>query len=160
MRRLSVEVREADFDVAALQRQLLDTEKSIGAIASFTGYVRAAKQAPAGWRMFLEHYPGMTERSIEGILATASERYDLRAGAVVHRVGWLQPGDQIVWVGMASAHRGDAFSACEFVMDYLKTHAPLWKKEGVPPEMQWVDARASDSERAARWAPPGNGRTD
>ncbi len=151
MTRLSVLVQHADFDVAALQHRLLAKDHGVGAVAGFTGHVRADEQARPGWRMFLEHYPGMTERSIESILATAAGRYDLHAASVVHRVGWLQAGDQIVWVGVASAHRGQAFSACEFVMDYLKTRAPLWKKEGVPPQMRWVQARASDSDRAARW---------
>ena len=151
--RLSVKVQEADFDAAALHRQLVENDHGVGAVAVFTGHVRAAAGAPAEWRMYLEHYPGMTERSIASILNTAAERYDLRAAAVLHRVGWLQAGDQIVWVGVASAHRGDAFSACELVMDYLKTRAPLWKKEGVPPEMRWVEARSADNDRAARWAP-------
>jgi len=101
--------------------------------------------------MELEHYPGMTQRSIQGILEQASLRWPLLAASVVHRTGRLQAGDQIVWVGVASAHREAAFSACEFIMDYLKNEAPFWKKEVGPGGARWVEARAQDSARAARW---------
>ena len=148
---LSVSVQAEDFDVAALQRQLFSGAHEEGAIACFTGYVRSSSAERAVHGMELEHYPGMTERSISGILAQASERWPLLAASVVHRVGRLVAGDQIVWVGVASAHREAAFSACEFIMDYLKNKAPFWKKEEGQQGAHWVDARSGDQARAARW---------
>ena len=148
---LAVSVQAEDFDVAALQRELLAGAHAEGAVACFTGYVRAANVGQPVNVMELEHYPGMTQRSIQGILEQASRRWPLLAASVVHRIGRLQAGDQIVWVGVASAHREGAFSACEFIMDYLKNEAPFWKKEIGPQGARWVEARARDSARAARW---------
>ena len=148
---LSVKIQQAVFDVTALQHGLLAGAQQEGAVASFTGYVRASNDQRAVNSLELEHYPGMTEKSIEDILREATERWTLLSAGVVHRVGLLHPGDPIVWVGIASTHRGEAFSACEFVMDYLKTRAPFWKKEVGPEGARWVDARDSDSSRADRW---------
>lgn len=148
---LSVSVQFEDFDTSVLQRQLLAGACEEGAIATFTGYVRAANTGREVRGMELEHYPGMTESSIKGILERAGERWPLLAASVVHRVGRLRPGDQIVWVGVSSAHRGTSFSACEFIMDYLKNEAPFWKKEEGPKGTRWVEARAGDSHRASRW---------
>jgi len=148
---LVVSVQQEDFDISALQRQLLAGEQEEGAVATFTGYVRAANTGREVRSMELEHYPGMTESSIRAILERACKRWPLLAVSVVHRVGRLQPGDQIVWVGVSSAHREASFSACEFIMDYLKNEAPFWKKEEGPQGTSWVEARAGDSERASRW---------
>ena len=148
---LSVSVQFEDFDTSVLQRQLLAGACEEGAIATFTGYVRAANTGREVRGMELEHYPGMTESSIKDILERAGERWPLLAASVVHRVGRLRPGDQIVWVGVSSAHRGTSFSACEFIMDYLKNEAPFWKKEEGPQGTNWVEARADDRDRASRW---------
>ncbi|NCF17623.1 MAG: molybdopterin synthase catalytic subunit MoaE [Haliea sp.] len=148
---LKVLVQREDFDIAALQRDLLQGDHQEGAVAGFTGYVRAANEQRRLHTMELEHYPGMTERSIEEILSQAAARWPVLAATVVHRIGELCPGDQIVWVGVASAHREAAFEACEFVMDYLKTRAPFWKRELGDDGGRWVDARDSDDQRAARW---------
>ena len=148
---LSVRVQEEDFDPGALQDALLAGESSEGAVATFTGYVRRSNEGSEVASMRLEHYPGMTEKSITAIMAQATERWPVLAAGVVHRVGLLAPGDRIVWVGVSSAHREAAFSACEFIMDYLKTGAPFWKKEVGPGGERWVGARASDDARAERW---------
>ena len=148
---LKVTVAEADFDIALLQRELLQGKCSEGAIATFTGYVRSENNERDVFTLELEHYPGMTEGSVGAILSEAAERWPLQSATVVHRVGKLQPGDQIVWVGVSSSHREAAFAACEFVMDYLKTRAPFWKKELGPDGACWVDARESDTDRASRW---------
>ena len=150
-KRFQVNVQQADFDVSALQRALMQDNHEEGAIASFTGYVRASNARRDVHTMELEHYPGMTESSIRDILAQAAGRWPLLNAGVVHRVGALRPGEQIVWVGVASAHREAAFGACEFVMDYLKTRAPFWKRELGEEGAVWVDARESDTERAKRW---------
>ena len=150
---LAVSVQLTDFDVADLQRRLLAGSAEEGAVASFTGYVRGA--AGHLQSMELEHYPGMTERSIRDILERACGRWPLLAASVVHRVGRLAAGEQIVWVGVASAHREAAFSACEFIMDYLKNEAPFWKTEEGPQGTHWVDARAGDRLRAERWGAKG-----
>ena len=152
---LSVSVQAGDFDVATLQRELLAGAHAEGAVASFTGYVRAGGVDQPVSAMELEHYPGMTERSIQRILEQAAGRWPLLAASVVHRIGRLQAGDQIVWVGVASAHREAAFSACEFIMDYLKNQAPFWKKEVGPGGAHWVEATAQDNARAARWGSDG-----
>ena len=149
-KRFQVNVQQADFDVSALQRALMQDNHEEGAIASFTGYVRASNARRDVHTMELEHYPGMTESSIRDILAQAAGRWPLLNAGVVHRVGALRPGEQIVWVGVASAHREAAFGACEFVMDYLKTRAPFWKRELGEEGAVWVDARESDTERAKR----------
>ena len=148
---MAVSVQKADFDVAALQRALLADAQQEGAVATFTGYVRNSNEQRQVHSMELEHYPGMTEASIADILGQAAERWPLFATAVVHRVGKLRPGEQIVWVGVSSAHREAAFSACEFIMDYLKTRAPFWKKELGPDGGHWVSAREQDAGRAERW---------
>ena len=148
---VSINVHEADFDVAVLQRGLLSGLSEEGAVATFTGYVRSANDNRQVSTLELEHYPGMTEDSIKTIIDEAADRWPLLAASVVHRVGRLSPGDQIVWVGVASTHREAAFSACEFIMDYLKTRAPFWKKELGPFGETWVSARQNDACRAARW---------
>jgi len=148
---ITVSVQEADFDVAQLQAALLAGAQQEGAVATFTGYVRVANEQRQVHTMELEHYPGMTERSIADILQLAAGRWPLFAASVVHRVGKLQAGDQIVWVGVSSAHREAAFSACEFIMDYLKTRAPFWKKELGPEGGHWVTSRDQDAARATRW---------
>lgn len=148
----SVTVQPDDFDVAALQRALLGGEACEGAVAAFTGYVRTDNAERQVSSMELEHYPGMTEKSIAEILQQAAGRWPLYAAHVLHRVGKLAPGEQIVWVGVSSKHREAAFSACEFIMDYLKTRAPFWKKElDGEGRGHWVDARDSDDHRAQRW---------
>jgi molybdopterin synthase catalytic subunit len=152
---ITVKVQAADFDVARLQTMLLGGACAEGAITTFTGYVRRDNEDRRVDQLELEHYPGMTEGSITQIAQQASERWPLLAACVVHRVGKLAPGEQIVWVGVASKHREAAFSACEFIMDYLKTRAPFWKKETVSGQQHWVSARGTDSVRAARWQDDG-----
>jgi molybdopterin synthase catalytic subunit len=150
-----VSIQSADFDLAAEVRALHASDHGVGAVASFVGTVRdrngAGATAEGVSLMELEHYPGMTERAIEAMIDEAQRRFDIRAARVVHRVGVLQPGDQIVLVAVASAHRGMAFQACEFLMDYLKTQAPFWKKETTPAGAHWVDARVADDAALARW---------
>jgi molybdopterin synthase catalytic subunit len=147
-----VAVQEEDFDIAQLQAEAMGGSCKEGALATFTGYVRRDNEGEEVDTLTLEHYPGMTERSIEQILQQAGTRWPLLSASVVHRVGTLSPGDRIVWVGISSAHREAAFSACEFVMDYLKTRAPFWKKERGPAGVKWVSARDTDAARAARWS--------
>ncbi|CAA0118696.1 Molybdopterin synthase catalytic subunit [Halioglobus japonicus] len=147
----TVSVQEADFDIAQLQRSLLAGAAAEGAIATFTGYVRRDNENRQVEGLELEHYPGMTEASISAIIEQAAKRWPLLGACVVHRVGKLVPGDQIVWVGIASAHREAAFSACECIMDFLKTQAPFWKKEQSSGNGHWVEPREIDSTRAARW---------
>ncbi len=151
---LSVSVQPEIFDVGELQQNLLGAAAEEGAVATFTGLVRNSNDGRAVETIFIEHYPGMTERSIMSTLEEAAERWPLLAASVVHRIGDLVPGDPIVWVGVSSAHRAAAFDACEFVMDYLKTQAPFWKKETGPSGEAWVAARDSDAARAERWAQP------
>ena len=148
---VAVSVQEEDFDPAGLQQGLLAGSGLEGAVVTFTGYVRAENRQSPVATMELEHYPGMTEKSIHSIVAQAAARWPLLAVSVVHRVGRLRPGDKIVWVGVASAHRAAAFSACEFIMDYLKHRAPFWKKEHGPEGGRWVEARPEDAARADRW---------
>lgn len=148
---LSVSVQAADFDVAALQRALLQGAQAEGAVACFTGYVRSVNEQRNVAVMELEHYPGMTQKSIMAILEQSASRWPLLAASVVHRIGRLETGEQIVWVGVASVHRAAAFSACEFIMDFLKDRAPFWKKELGSEGAHWVDARAEDEARVARW---------
>lgn len=151
-----VSVQETDFDsgaeIAALSAGRNDIG-AIGAIASFVGLVRADKSATASsvQAMTLEHYPGMTEKALSEIVAEARSRWELLGVRVIHRVGRLLPGDRIVFVAVASAHRGEAFAACEFIMDYLKTRAPFWKKEDTEQGGRWVDAREADDTAASRW---------
>jgi molybdopterin synthase catalytic subunit len=148
-----VSVQTADFDLTAEVAALRSGDGGIGAVVSFIGTVRdMAAGQPGLQAMELEHYPGMTERAIEAMIDAAHARFDIRAARVVHRVGRLRPQDQIVLVAVASAHRHAAFQACEFLMDYLKTQAPFWKKEHGPAgAAHWVDARAGDDEALRRW---------
>ena len=148
---MSVRVQTEDFDIGVEIAQLRKGNAKIGAIASFIGLVRDMNEGDDVSTMTLEHYPGMTEKALEDIVAQAKSRWELYDALVVHRVGRLSPLDQIVLVVVTSAHRGDAFSACEFLMDYLKTQAPFWKKEDTAKGARWVDARESDDAAAARW---------
>lgn len=148
---MSVSVGEADFDIAEEIAALSRGKLTVGAIATFVGLVRDVHDGTGVSAMTLEHYPGMTEQALEDIVIEAQQRWKLEAIRVVHRVGRLEPGARIVFVGVASAHRGEAFSACEFIMDYLKTRAPFWKCEETPQGARWVDARDSDDSAAARW---------
>ncbi len=154
---MRVSVQEADFDVGVETEALAAGRPEVGAVASFVGYVRADKLAgesaedQAVSAMTLEHYPGMTEKSLEAIVAEAESRWSLLGVRVIHRFGRLVPGDRIVFVGVAGSHRGEAFAACEFIMDYLKTRAPFWKKEDTPEGGRWVDAREADDAAAEKW---------
>jgi molybdopterin synthase catalytic subunit len=146
-----VSIQAADFDVGLEIATLRAGDAGVGAVACFIGTVRDRNDGSPVSRLELEHYPGMTERSIESMIDEAMRRFDIRAARVVHRVGPLQPQDQIVLVIVSSAHRGEAFQACEFLMDYLKTQAPFWKKECTPQGERWVDARVADDRALARW---------
>jgi molybdopterin synthase catalytic subunit len=148
-----VAIQEADFDVGAELARLREADHRVGAVCSFVGTVRAAARPEDAQvlDMELEHYPGMTERAIEAMVDEAQRRFDIYAARVIHRVGLLRPGEQIVLVAVTSAHRGQSFQACEFLMDYLKTQAPFWKKERTPQGERWVDARSSDDAALARW---------
>ncbi|GAB4181185.1 MAG: molybdopterin synthase catalytic subunit MoaE [Rhodocyclaceae bacterium] len=146
---MGVRVQAEDFDPGAEIAALAGAAKGVGACASFVGVVRGAEGGVQA--MLLEHYPAMTGRAIEDIVAEAKRRWRLIDVTVIHRIGELRPGDRIVFVGVASAHRGDAFAACEFVMDYLKTRAPFWKKETTREGGRWVEAREGDDAAAARW---------
>jgi molybdopterin synthase catalytic subunit len=147
-----VRVQHEDFDLSAEVQALRDGNAGIGAVASFVGLVRDLNEAQQVAVMELEHYPGMTERAISKIIDTARERWRLLGVNVIHRVGKLHPTEQIVLVAVASAHRGDAFEACNFIMDFLKTEAPIWKKESTPAgHDQWVSSRSSDASAAQRW---------
>lgn len=148
---MTVRVQTADFDAGQEITRVRRGNPRIGAIAAFVGVVRDLNEGEAVAGMTLEHYPGMTERSIEAILEEARTRWEILDVLVIHRVGALEPTDQIVLVLVASSHRGDAFAACEFLMDYLKTRAPFWKKERVAGGTRWVEARAADDVAAARW---------
>lgn len=148
---MTVRVQTQDFDVGVEIRRMTVGNARIGAVASFIGLMRDVNEGEAVAAMTLEHYPGMTEKALVEIVAEAKTRWDLIDVLIVHRVGELKPKDQIVLVVVASAHRGDAFAACEFLMDYLKTRAPLWKKESGKTGERWVEARGSDDVAAARW---------
>ena len=148
---MTVRVQEADFDSGIEIAQLRKGNPKIGAIASFIGVVRDINEGDEIGTLTLEHYPGMTEKALEDIVNQARGRWDIYDALIVHRVGKMLPLDQIVLVVVTSAHRGEAFSACEFLMDYLKTQAPFWKKEETATGARWVDARASDDAAAARW---------
>jgi len=143
---------EQDFDVAEEISQLRAGDGGVGAVVTFVGTVRDRQGLQQGISSLeLEHYPGMTEASIEAMIDEAMTRFDIRGARVVHRVGVLQPLDQIVLVAVTSAHRGQAFQGCEFLMDYLKTQAPFWKKETSPEGARWVDARVTDDQALQRW---------
>ena len=146
-----VSIQTEDFDLSTEVARLRETEKGIGAVCSFIGTVRDRNDGQSISTMELEHYPGMTEKSIEAMIDEAHQRFDIFGARVIHRVGLLQPLDQIVLVAVSSAHRGQSFQACEFLMDYLKTQAPFWKKEQTPEGARWVDARVSDDAALARW---------
>lgn len=150
-----ISVQKGDFDIAELYRDLLMEGQNAGAIATFTGLVREFYEPAAGEprveSLYLEHYPGMTEKALTDIVNQARARWDVLACRVVHRVGELRAGDQIVYVGVASTHRGDAFAAAEFIMDYLKTSAPFWKKQNTANGAQWIESRAADEAAKARW---------
>jgi molybdopterin synthase catalytic subunit len=148
---MPVRVQTEDFDVSAEIARLRAGEPKIGAVASFVGVVRDLNDGSNVSQMTLEHYPGMTEKALERIVTEAKQRWDIFDVLVVHRVGPLAPTDQIVLVAVTSAHRGEAFAACEFVMDYLKTQAPFWKKERTASGSRWVEARDSDDAAAQRW---------
>jgi molybdopterin synthase catalytic subunit len=147
-----IRVQTADFSVSEEIDALRRGNPKVGAVAAFVGLVRDVNEGDAVSTMVLEHYPGMTEKSLQAIVDEAKGRWDIMDVAVVHRVGELKPTDQIVLVAVAGAHRGEAFAACEFVMDYLKTQAPFWKKEQTPQGARWVDARDSDNQAAERWS--------
>ncbi|WP_119291941.1 molybdenum cofactor biosynthesis protein MoaE [Azohydromonas sediminis] len=146
-----VSIQTEDFDLSAEVAALRAHDAGVGAVAVFVGTVRDRNDGAGVSRMELEHYPGMTEKAIEAMIDEAMRRFDIRAARVVHRVGPLNPTDQIVLVAVTSAHRGQAFQACEFLMDYLKTQAPFWKKEHTPDGARWVDARVADDAALARW---------
>jgi molybdopterin synthase catalytic subunit len=148
---MSVRVQREDFDAGAEIARLRAGDRRVGAVATFVGTVRDVNDDAQVRTLTLEHYPGMTEKALAAIEAEARQRFDVLDIAIIHRIGELAPCDQIVLVAVTSAHRGDAFAACQCLMDYLKTRAPHWKKEATPAGARWVDARASDEEAAARW---------
>ncbi|MCV2348954.1 molybdenum cofactor biosynthesis protein MoaE [Paucibacter sp. Y2R2-4] len=155
-----VSIQTQDFNLATETEALRAGDGGVGAVVAFVGTVRDASHGQSVSAMELEHYPGMTEAAIEAMVDAAFARFDIRAARVIHRVGLLQACEQIVLVLVASAHRGQAFQACEFLMDYLKTQAPFWKKETTPAGAQWVDARVADDEALARWGLASNNAAD
>ncbi len=156
-----VSIQTEDFDLSAEIAALRAGDGNVGAVVSFIGTVRDSGHGTAISAMELEHYPGMTERAIEAMIDEAGRRFiDLRAARVIHRIGRLLPHDQIVLVAVASAHRGQAFQACEFLMDYLKTQAPFWKKEHTAEGAHWVDARVSDDAALTRWGIAASGNAE
>jgi molybdopterin synthase catalytic subunit len=146
-----VRVQGADFDLSEEVAQLRRRHPKVGAVVAFVGTVRDMNEGASVAEMELEHYPGMTEQSIEAIIVQAKARWPLFDALVIHRVGPLKPMDQIVLVATTAAHRGEAFAACEFIIDYLKIEAPFWKKEQTPQGARWVDARGSDADAMAKW---------
>ncbi len=148
---MPVRVQTEDFDVSRELGRLRGGDSRVGAVAAFIGTVRDVNAAARVGSMTLEHYPGMTEKALAAIVDEAKARWDIIDALVIHRVGALAPTDQIVLVGVTSAHRGEAFAACEFIMDYLKTRAPFWKKDATANGERWVEARGSDDVAAARW---------
>lgn len=148
---MSVRVQTEDFDVSQEMLLLRQKNPKVGAVASFVGVVRDLNDGDEVSALTLEHYPGMTERSLEEIVSEAKSRWNIYDALIIHRVGTLLPLDQIVLVLVTSAHRGESFKACEFLMDYLKTRAPFWKKEQTSSGERWVDARTTDSVAAMRW---------
>jgi molybdopterin synthase catalytic subunit len=149
---MAVRVQTEDFDLTTEIAQLRANTPKVGAIVNFVGVVRDLNEGEQIAEMELEHYPGMTEKALEDIITLARSRWDLFDALVIHRVGPLKPLDQIVLVAVTSAHRGEAFAACEFIIDYLKTQAPFWKKEQTPQGSRWVDARVTDDEAMKKWA--------
>jgi molybdopterin synthase catalytic subunit len=148
---MSVRIQEQDFDLSTELAQLRADHPKVGAVVSFVGTVRDLNEGAQVSEMELEHYPGMTEQSISAIIGQARARWPVDGALVIHRVGPLRPLDQIVLVAVMSAHRGEAFAACEFIIDYLKTEAPFWKKEQTPDGARWVDARVSDDAALTKW---------
>jgi len=144
-------VQTEDFDLSAEVAQLRATNPGVGAVVTFVGTVRDINEGLGVSTMELEHYPGMTEKALEDIVAQAKSRWNIFDALVIHRVGPLLPLDQIVLVAVTSAHRGEAFDACEFIIDYLKTQAPFWKKEQTPQGARWVDARVTDDNALSKW---------
>ena len=144
-------IQTADFDISTEIEALRAQDKRIGAVCTFIGTVRDRNDGLNVSSMALEHYPGMTEKAIEAMIDEAFKRFDIFGARVVHRIGLLQPLDQVVMVAVTSSHRGESFKACEFLMDYLKTQAPFWKKEQTPEGTRWVDARVSDDAALAKW---------
>ena len=151
---MKIAVQQQDFDVSAETRELCSERRDIGAVASFSGLVRDVSDSENLLALELEHYPGMTEKALQSIAEDAQHRWDILDLTIIHRVGRLAPGDNIVLVVVASAHRRDAFEACEFLMDYLKTQAPFWKKEICKDGESWVASRHSDQQAAQRWKNP------
>ena len=147
-----VSIQAQDFNLANEVDALRKGDKRVGAVCTFTGTVRDRNDGLSVSSMELEHYPGMTEKAIEAMIDEALNRFDIFGARVVHRVGVLQPLDQVVMVAVTSAHRGEAFAACEFIIDYLKIQAPFWKKEQTPQGARWVDARVSDDVAMQKWA--------
>ena len=148
---MSIRIQEKDFDLSAEIAALRKGDPRVGAVVSFLGTVRDMNEGSEVQELTLEHYAGMTEKALEEILSQAKSRWDIYQALVIHRIGPLLPEDQIVLVAVTSAHRGEAFAACEFIMDYLKTAAPFWKKENTPEGARWVDARVTDDAAMARW---------
>ena len=148
---MTIRVQVEDFDVGAEISQLRMARKDVGALVSFVGQVRDVNEGDAVSQLTLEHYPGMTEKSLAGIVEQAKKRWDIFDALIIHRVGTMQPTEQIVLVAVSGAHRGEAFKACEFVMDYLKTEAPFWKKEATLSGERWVDAKETDDAARERW---------
>ncbi|MGE7955985.1 molybdopterin synthase catalytic subunit MoaE [Pseudomonas sp. NPDC089530] len=148
---MTVHVQAEAFDLDRLHREVRGEDPGVGAVVTFVGYVRDLNLGEQVGNLFLEHYPGMTERSLQRLVDQANERWPLQRVTVVHRVGLLQVAEPIVFVGVASAHRQAAFDACAFLMDYLKTRAPFWKRERTSSGERWVDGRESDRLAASRW---------
>lgn len=146
-----VRVQTEPFDIAAIQEELRGGDARVGALVTFVGLMREMNEGDQVATLLLEHYPGMTERALAGIVEEARSRWELLGVRVVHRVGEMRPTDPIVLVAVTSTHRGEAFRACEFIIDYLKTRAPFWKREQTPQGPRWVDARQVDAEAEARW---------
>lgn len=146
----TIRVQTEDFDIAA-ELAAMRANPAIGAVASFIGLVRDVNEGTGVATLTLEHYPAMTEKALAAIVGQAQQRWEILDCVLIHRVGTLHPADQIVLVMVASAHRGHAFEACEFIMDYLKTQAPFWKKEVTPDGERWVESRSSDEVAASRW---------
>ena len=151
---IEVRVQTEDFDVSHWMARLREHDRGIGALASFVGTVRDLNDGDAVAELELEHYPGMTEKSLRGMAEEAARRWPLQGAVIIHRVGRLLPGEQIVLVVCASAHRQAALDACAFLMDYLKTRAPFWKREQTPAGARWVDARETDEQALSRWQEP------
>ena len=148
---VSVRVQAGDFDLSAEVAQLRAANPKVGGIVTFVGTVRDLNEGAQVAEMELEHYPGMTEQSIQAIMEQAQQRWPIYDALVIHRIGPLKPMEQIVLVAVTSAHRGEAFAACEFIIDYLKTEAPFWKKEQTPDGARWVDARVTDETALDKW---------